>query len=118
MITKPIPPAPIKEEDKSSTNWTRWFNLISSNSVKIYDVSTTVSPVNIPAQTTQSQSVGIVGIDSSDKILSITKPTVTSGIGIVGFRVKAKNLIEIDFANFTAGNITPPSEIYTFVLIK
>lgn len=118
MLSKPIPPAPIKEQDKGSPNWTRWFNLVSSNVTKIYDLSATITPSSIPAQTTVEQTFTVNGIVSSDRILELIKPTNTAGIGIVGKRVTANNTVAIDYINVTAAPITPPSETYTFILIK
>lgn len=44
--------------------------------------------------------------------MSISKPTLHAGVGIVNVRVSAKDTLAIQFLNTTAGALTPGKETY------
>lgn len=116
-MRNPVPPAPLREK-MLETSWQRWFGSVASNSVSIYQITATITPTSVAAQTTAEQTFTVNGIESSDIILVLSKPTNTAGIGVIGKRVTAANTVAIDFINVTAAPIVPPSETYTFVLIR
>jgi hypothetical protein len=73
----------------------------------------TISPASVAANTTAEQTFTLTGLITGD-VVSITKPTLQAGLGIVNSRVSAANTIAISFANNTASPIVPTaSELYT-----
>ena len=115
-MRRPVPQHP--REGVVNTSWDRWFNIISTNSVSVFDFEVTINPASVAAATTAEQDFTVSGLGQNDLILSLTKPTLTAGIGIVNSRVKAANTLSVTFINATAGVIDPPSETYKLVVIR
>lgn len=73
----------------------------------------TLSPVSIAANTTAEQGFTITGLVTSS-MAWVNKPSVQNGLGIVGVRVSAVNVLAITFANYTSNTLTPTQgEVYT-----
>lgn len=116
-MKRPIPQHP-REVEELSPQWDKWYNLVSTHSVSIFDFDVTIDPASIAANTTAEQDFTVSGLGLNDIILSLTKPTLTAGIGIVNSRVKAVDTLSVTFINATGGPIDPPSEIYKLVVIR
>lgn len=140
-----LEPAPTKDELTTgpvlSPLWENWFNKIklfindllsrvttnetniSTNSSDIATLqaafvvyTATYNPSSISAQTTSAQSITVTGVLAADYVVSVSKPSHTTGVGIVNSRVSANDTVVVTFCNVTAGAIDPPSETYTFVI--
>lgn len=116
-MRKPIPQHP-REGDNISPQWDKWFNLISSYSIALFDFDIVINPSPVATNTTAEQDFTVDGLGENDIILSLTKPTLTAGIGVVNSRIKSANTLSITFLNTTAGVIDPPSETYKLVVIR
>ncbi len=68
--------------------------------------STTLTPTIVAANTTAEQTFTMTGLAVGD-VISVTKPTLQAGLGIVNSRVSAINTLAITFANNTGAGITP-----------
>lgn len=85
---------------------------------KIKVLTAVLSPVAVAINTTAEQALTVTGLEASDIILTVVKPTAQAGLGIVGTRVSAANTLAITFSNNTAGSITPTaSETYTVIAV-
>lgn len=115
-IRRPIPQHP--REGIVSSNWDKWFNLISGSSVNIVDFDITMNPSSVAANTTAEQDFTVAGLGANDIPLSLIKPTLTAGIGIGNIRVKSENTLSVTFINPTAGAIDPASETYKLIVIR
>lgn len=115
-IRNPVPQAP--REDMPSADWDRWLNLVNRNSIQLHDFDVVIDPSSIAANTTAEQDVTVSGLAENDLILSLTKPTLTAGIGVVNTRVKTADTLSITFLNTTGGAIDPPPETYKLVVIR
>jgi hypothetical protein len=71
----------------------------------------TFTPAAVAANTTAEQALTVTGVAASS-IVWVNKPTTTQGIGIVGYRTSAANVLGITFCNVSASAITPPAETY------
>lgn len=71
----------------------------------------TLNVAQIASATSAEQTFTITGLKIGD-FVSISKPTLHAGVGIVNARVSAKDTLAIQFLNTTAGAITPGSESY------
>lgn len=99
--------------------WERWFSLVAKGYPKIQVFEVTFNPTTVNTITTSEQTLTVTGVLlGRDVVLSVTKPTHTTGIGIVNARVSADDTIAVTFMNPTAGNIDPPSETYVFVVMR
>lgn len=90
----------------------------------MYDVRIKVFEVNVgtlaetAANTSAEQTVTVNGLEATDVVLSVTKPTSQAGLGLVGARVSAANTLGLTFMNTTGSGITPTaSEVYTVVAL-
>ena len=72
----------------------------------------TLTPVAVAANTTAEQTFTVTGLIANTAV-EVNKPSVTTGLAIVGARVSAANTLAINYGNVTAASITPPSEVYT-----
>lgn len=102
----------------SSPEWERWFTLIANTLSKIDVFNVAINPDNISANSTAEQSVTITGVRTGDTVLSVSKPTHTTGLGIVNYRVSAADTVAITFMNNTASDIDASSETYKIVVLR
>lgn len=112
----PPPREAITEEDgQLSRAWDRWFRQISVYLRLSRHVTVTINPASVAAATSAEQDF-TVSIATTQDIVTVNKPSLTAGIGIVNARVKSAGVVSITFMNATAGAIDPPSEAYDFIL--
>ena len=87
--------------------------LARGNIVNQWTLAITLSPTSVANATSAEQTFALVGLHLGD-FVDVSKPTAQAGLGIVGTRVSAKDVLAITFMNATAATITPTaSEIYT-----
>lgn len=87
------------------------------NLIREYSVAAT--PAAVAANTTAAQDITVTGVATTDTLFSVVKPTAQAGLGIVGWRIKAANTVEVVFANATAVAITPTAaQVYKFLVGK
>jgi len=109
----------VNENDiQASEEGRKWLDLVREFTLDIREISVTFNPVSIIAATTVEQTVEAKGLKVQDIILSVVKPTLTTGIGVLQARVSAADTLAIQLINATAGAIDPPSEVYTVIYIK
>lgn len=115
-IRRPVPQHP--HEGVVSSNWDKWFNLVSNNSIRILDFDVVLDPVAVSAASSEEQDFTVAGLGVNDVPLSLIKPSLTAGVGIGNIRVKAANTLSVTFINPTAGAVNPASETYKLVVIR
>lgn len=84
----------------------------------IFAVTVTFDPAAVATITTAEQDVTVPGVLAGDIVLSVNKPSLTTGVGIVNARVKSANTVSLQYVNPTAGSVNPVSEAYTFVIAR
>lgn len=78
-----------------------------------------LTPAAVAANTTAEQVFAVAGVQASDVLLAVIKPTAQAGLGIVGYRVPSAGNVAITFANNTAAAITPTAaEQYKIVALS
>lgn len=93
--------------------------VITGNVQSLSVVTATLSPSAVGATTSAEQTFAVPGVNASDMLVEVNKPTAQAGLCIVGVRVAGANSIGITFANVTAGSITPTAgEAYKFMLAR
>ena len=79
----------------------------------------TLSPASVAANTSAEELFSVPGLQLSDVVACVIKPTAQAGLGIVGWRVSAVNQLGITFGNFTAAPIVPTAtEVYKIVVVS
>lgn len=90
------------------------------NVAKLGRFSITLSPASVANATSAEQTfdASAIGLLTTDVVL-VQKPTTQAGLGIVGSRVSATNVLAITFMNATAATITPTaSQAYIVTVIR
>lgn len=70
-----------------------------------------IDVASVAAATTAEQTFTLRGLKLND-FVSVMKPSLNAGLGIVNARVSAADTIAIKFVNATLGAIDPASETY------
>ena len=94
-------------------------SVIMGNVIGIKNVTLTLSPASVAANTTAEQTFACPGLLATDVVVDVTKPTAQAGLGIVGTRVAAAGSIGVTFINATASPIVPTaSQAYQFMIMR
>ena len=87
---------------------------------KVGIFSLTLSPASVANATSAEQTfdASAIGLLTTDVVL-VQKPTAQAGLGIVGTRVSAANVLAVTFMNATAATITPTaSQAYAVTVLR
>lgn len=95
----------------------RWMGHLQDLFPKISTYTVTLNPAAVVANSTAEQTFTVTGLRTTD-IVTVNKPTHSSGLGIMGARVSADDTLAITFANVTGGTVDPPSEDYLISAIR
>lgn len=117
-LRKPLPQIQKPDFPETSDDGFRWLDLIRQYSVDIRDIDLTFNPASVAANTTVEQTVAVSGLLVEDIILSVIKPTLTAGLGVLQGRVSATDVLAIQLINTTGGAINAGSETYKVIYIK
>lgn len=71
----------------------------------------TLNPTSVSANTTDEQTFTVAGLTTND-IVKVSKPSHTTGLGIVNARCSATDTLAITFMNCTGSPIDSGSEDY------
>lgn len=74
-------------------------------------VSASLDVASVAVNTVAEQDFTISGLRVGD-FVSVCKPALSAGLGVVNARVKAADTLSIQFVNATAGAINPAAETY------
>lgn len=111
------PPKGLEIDPQTQPRLLRWFQLLWSNFPKQQTFSATLDPTSVPANSTSEQTFSLNGVTTQD-IVTVSKPTHTTGLGIANCRVSAANTLAITFMNNTGSAIDPPTETYLIHTIR
>lgn len=103
---------------EASTEGHRWLDLVGKYVLDIREASVTFDPASVGANTTVEQTVTVSGLKVGDIILTVIKPTLEAGLGVLQGRVSAADTLAIQLINTTAAPIDAGSESYTVIYIK
>lgn len=83
------------------------LDAVSNNMIVQANVGTLLT---VATTTTAEQLVTVTGLQATDIVTGVSKPSAQSGIGIVGYRASTTaGLLGITFANITGAAVTPTS---------
>lgn len=95
----------------------KWFRRLSDVIPKVQTTVVTIDVASVAANTTAEQTFVVTGLTVND-IVTVNKPSHTTGLGIVNVRCSAANTLAITFMNTTGSPIDPGSETYLVVAIR
>lgn len=76
-----------------------------------------LTPASVSANSSSDEAFTVTGVRSGD-VVEFSPPGHTAGILIGKARVSATNTVRIEFANVTAGALTPPAGVYRFSVTR
>ena len=116
-MRKPLPQ--VYESDiQESPDGLKWLDLVRGFVLDIREASVVFNPSSVASSTTVEQTVTATGLKTQDIVLSVVKPTLTAGFGVLQGRVSATDTLALQLINTTAGAINAPQETYTVIYIK
>jgi hypothetical protein len=77
----------------------------------------TITPASVAANTTVEQTFTVPGLVLVDNV-DVSTPSLVAGISVTNCRVSAANTLAIQFANNTAGALTPPVGTYNILVVR
>lgn len=90
---------------------------IAGNTFGAAVVSVSITPVATAQNATVEQTFTVAGALTTD-FVTVSGPSVTSGIGIGQARVSAAGVVSIAFINATSGSLTAPAGLYKFLIVR
>ncbi len=87
-----------------------------ANPIHIYEEA--VDLPSVAANTSAEVDITVTGVETTDVVLAVAKPTLEAGLLVGSARVKAANTISVQVANVTAGAIDEISETWTITIMK
>jgi len=86
--------------------------LMYGNVAGLNIVKATLNPEEISANTTEELTFTVAGLKTTDRVW-VSKPSHTTGVGVVNARVSAADTLAITFMNTTGSGVDPAEEEYT-----
>lgn len=93
------------------------IGIINGNTYGSYVIQATIDVASVAANTTAEQTFTVPGLRLRD-FVSVNKPSLSAGLGVVNARVSAADTLALTFSNSTAGAINPAAEVYTINVIR
>lgn len=97
--------------------WLKWFKRLADAFPKTGTYSKELTPASVAANTTAEQTFTVNGLVVND-IVTVNKPSLNAGIGIVNVRVSAADTLAITYSNNTGSPIVPTTETYKIVSVR
>lgn len=118
MLRKPVSQVTAYDWPELKSAALRWLDTLRSFSVDIRSEDITIDVASVAANTTVEQTFTVTGLKVDDVVLSVIKPTLEAGLGVLQGRCSASNTLAIQFVNTTGSAINPASETYVLTYIK
>lgn len=104
----------VTEDRHAQYEFYRWLTLLVGRIPRMETYTLDADPVTVAANSTSEQTFNVPGIQGGE-IMTCSKPSYTSGLGIVNVRASAKDTVAITFMNITGAPIDPPQEAYVLM---
>lgn len=118
MLRKPVSQVSRYDWPGIKSNALRWLDTLRGFSVDVRREDVTVNVASVAANTTVEQTFTVTGLKVNDVVISVAKPTLSAGLGVLQGRASADDTLAIQFINTTGSAIDPASEVYELVFIK
>ena len=91
--------------------------IITGNVISMGVITKSIDVASVAANTTAEQTFAITGLRVGD-FVTVSKPSLSAGLGVVNARVSAADTIAISFVNATGSPIDPASETYLILWVR
>ena len=91
--------------------------ITQGNALGIYVIKASLTPSEVATIVTVEQDFTVVGVKVGDAI-SVCPPGITASGSICAVRVKAANVVAMQFVNPSAGSVTPLAGVHTFIVYR
>ena len=89
------------------------------NALSTFYVAPTLTPAQVLTYSSPAQTFSLPGLQTTDQVLVIGfNGTQTSGIVVAEADCLTAGVISIQFANITAGTLTPAAGVYTIQVVR
>jgi hypothetical protein len=86
---------------------------------RIAKYKSVLSPAAVAAHTCTEQKFAVPGVQATDAVIAVNKPSAQAGLGIKGVRAAGANSVGVNFCNTMASPITPLArETYLFAVLQ
>ena len=107
------------DDIQASESGQLWLNQVQTLLLEIKVIDFTFNPPNLVAGTETEHTATITGLSTVDDIITVIKPTKTTGYVIAGSHyVSAANTLKIQVFNPTGSDANPGSETWRLVYLK
>lgn len=96
----------------------RWFDLVRGYVLDIRSAKVDIDPPSILSKASAVVSITVSGIKVGDDILTVCKPSLSSGLFVAHGIVTAEDSVDVLFVNSAATTVNDPEEEYTITYIK
>ena len=120
MVYNPLPQPPSRNtiQDEDGVRLTRigdrGFITLRDLQRESFTVSQELDVAAVAANTSAEQTFTVTGL-LTDMQVSVSKPSLDAGLGVVNARVSAANTLALTFMNATGSAINPGAETYKIV---
>lgn len=80
-------------------------------------ISQSLTPVSVATVATVEQTFTVPGLQVGDQV-TVTPPSITTGVAPVCARVSAANTLAVTFINSTAGALVPAAGVYQIGFVR
>lgn len=94
-----------------------WFRPVRDRYPKMQTYAVALNVAAVSANAVEEQTFTVSGLNTLD-IVTVNKPSLSAGLGIVNARVSAADTLAITFANVTGAPINPAEETYLISTIR
>lgn len=99
----------------SSTGLTLGASGTGISQIRTYAPSLT--PASVATIVVAEQTFTVTGL-TTDDVVVVNPPAISTAVGLAGARVSAANTLAIRFVNPTAGALTPTAGVYTVLAFR
>lgn len=111
------PPKGLEIDPIKAPFFLKWLNNLYAVFPKTQTFSTTIDPTLVSANSESTQTFTVAGLSTSD-ILTVNKPSRTTGLDIVQAWASAVDTVSITYQNTTGSGINAGSETYLILATR
>ena len=117
-MKKPLPPINKIDFQQISDYGFRWLDNIRDFTHRVEKLTATIDPASLSANATSAQAFTVQGVKVGDYVLHAEPTTFTDDFMLVNSKVTDTDEITIQLHRGQATTYDPPSETYTFIVLK
>lgn len=117
-MRRPMPPISRDDFPAVSESGYRWIDLLRNYTYDLREVQVTLDPTSLTANSTSAEAFTVPGVKVGDYVLHVESATFTDDFTINNAKVTDTDEITLQLHRGKSGGYNPPSETYTFIILK